>query len=517
MDDNRYIEVNRPQILLHLVNANRTYGLWGRGTGKTNGGLGPRIIHLFNKMPCSQIGLVVPSYVMGFKQIINNIAGFWQNEMGLVEGENYVIGKKPPEEWPNPIIPVLDHKYVTSFDNGCVMPILSLEVPGAGNGFNLQALVGDEGKFFKEKKLKEIIRAMRGCFREFGHLAEFQSQWYFSDKYEGDVEWMLKKRELQDNNMIRAVVAMQLEVDRLKQQPQTSSIKYHIKKYNALLANVRKGLVYVSEASAEENRDILGDKFFEDQKEQSSDIEYTVAIDNKDPDRVENSFYPNFNEKHLYHITNDVDSSRPLIIAADYQWRISPIVTAQAGILPGERTPSLNFVYSCDELHPKGLPDAVDKWCHHNRGHINKTVYYMFDKTAVGRSPSTKPFFEVVKERLEYNGWNVVLYNMGETPRHDDKFKMISRHLKGSAGKLPIRINALRNEHLIRSINLTPAMSYHGKTSKDKSSEKNPSVPPRKATHYSDVFDMILYSCLELDLVELNAGASAGFGSMLMM
>ncbi len=514
MDESKTILMNRPQILLHLINANKTYCLWGRATGKSNGGLGPRSIHLMNTMPGAQIGLVAPSYVMAFKQIINNIAGFWQNEMGLLEGENYVIGKRPPVDWPRPLLPVQDFKYVISFDNGSVMPILSLEVEGSGNGFNLQALLGDEAKFFNEKRLKEIIRGLRGGYKKFGHLPEFQSQWYFTDKYDGDIEWILAKRKLQDDRVIKAVLAMQLEVNRLlisgDDSPETKRL---INRYTKLMNERRKDLVFVSEAGAEENREILGDKFFQDQKELSTDIEYDVAINNLDPDKVENSFYPDLAERHYYTIANDVDPGRPLIIAADYQWRISPIVTAQYGVLPGENELSFNIVYSCDELHPKGLVDAVDLWCNHFKLHIDKTVYYMFDKTAVGKSPSTKPFFEVVKERLQFNGWNVVLQNMGETPKHDDKFKMISRHLKGVTGRPPVRINALRNEHLIRSMNLTKAMTYFGKTSKDKSSEKNMSIPARKSTHYSDVIDMLLYSCLELKMVQMNN--SAGFGMIL--
>jgi len=512
MSEVKKIKLNRPQILLHLVNANKTYSMWGRGTGKTNGGLGPRSIHLMNKMPGAQIGLVVPSYVMGFKQIINNIAGFWQNEMGLIEGENYVIGKRPPDEWAKPIIPVLDHKYVISFDNGSLIPVLSLEVEGSGNGFNLQALIGDEAKFFNEKRLKEAIRATRGGYKQFGHLAEFQSQWYFTDKYEGDIEWMLAKRKFMDERKIKAVVAMQLEVNRLIAAGDEGS-KRLIDHYNNLLTMARKSLVFVSEASAEANREILGDKFFEDQKEESTDIEYDVAIGNKDPDRVENSFYPELAERHYYSLQNDVDPGRPLIIAADYQWRISPIVTAQYGVLPGAKELTFNIVYSCDELHPKGLVDAVDKWCHHFALHQDKTVYYMFDKTAVGKSPTVKPFFEVVKERLLYNGWNVVPMNMGETPRHDDKFKMIGRILKGSAGKPAVKINALRNECLLTSMHRAKAFKYHGQTSKDKTDEKKPSIPARKSTHYSDVIDMLLYSCLELSLVQ--HGQSAGFNAVM--
>ncbi|MEI7736987.1 MAG: hypothetical protein WCI49_16070, partial [Ferruginibacter sp.] len=337
MDDIKEIELNRPQALLHIINANKTYGMWGRGTGKSNGGLGPRIIHLMNEMPRAQIGLVVPTYEMAFNKIIGNIASFWQNVMGMVEGDDYVIGVKPPDEWQKPIIPIFKYTNVISFSNGCIMPILSLAVEGAGNGFNLQALVGDEAKFFNEKKLKEIQRALRGGFKEFGHLAEFQSEWYFTDKLDGDIQWLLNKRKLVNQKVIDAVISMQLKVNELKEtDPQNSKIEY----YTELLAKARKNLVYVSEASTYENADILGEKYFADQKESSTDIEFNVAIKNEDPTRVENSFYPQLKEHHFYNLPDDVDTTKPLIIAADYQWRISPIVQAQYRILPTHKEPT---------------------------------------------------------------------------------------------------------------------------------------------------------------------------------
>lgn len=513
MDEDKEIILNRPQALLHLVNANKCYALWGRASGKSSGGLGPRSFTLFEKMPRAQIGLPMPSYVMGFKNILPNIVGFWQNQMGLVEGENYVIGRRPPDDWPKPLIPILDFKYVISFDTGNAMPMLSLEVEGSANGYNLQALIGDEGKFFKEKKLKEIIRAVRGCNKEFGHMPEFQSQWFFSDKYDGDVEWMLNKRSLVNMPLIKAIVKMQLHIENMEAEfelTKNPAIGKEISFQTNRLNNIRKSLVFVSEASAEENREILGDKYFEDQRADSTKIEYDTAIDNKDPDRVENSFYPALTEQHYYNQLHDVDTTRPLMIAPDYQWRISPIVTAQYGILPGAKALSLNFVHSCHELAPLGLNDAIDKWANHYKAHGHKLVYYLFDKTAVGKSSTNKPFFETVVERLKYNGWRVAPINMGETPRHDDKFRMISKFLNGVTGKPQVRINALTNQYMIGSINRTAAITYNGKTSKNKQPEKNLSIPAEKATHYSDCFDMIIYGALDLDLVPRGTGALVG-------
>jgi len=511
--ESKEVFLNKPQADIHIVNANKTYILWARAGGKTSGGEGPRIVHLFNQMPGAQIGFTAPSYKMAFGQILPNVIGFLQNEMFLFEGENYVIGKKPPDEWPQPIIPIFDHKYVLSFDNGCAMPILSLEAEGTGNGFNLQANVGDEAKFFNEKKLKsEVIRAIRGGRAQFGHLPEFQSQWYFTDKYNGDIEWLLAKRDLMDINLINAVIRLQLEVNEMKMKGGVELYK-KINQYETLLTNIRKKLVFVSEASAEENRDVLGDDFFVNQKADSTPIEYDVSILNKDPDRTENSFYPQLSDENLYAQNIDVDPSRPLIIALDYQWRISPIACAQIAELPGKKELSLNFVYSCHTLHPEGISEAIDKWCHHFRNHPTKLVYYLFDKTATGKNPTVQPFYETVIECLRRHDWDVVAEHMGEPPRHDDKFKSINRQLKGEENTLPIRINKLRNPDMLTSIRMTAARKYNGKTAKNKDDEKNLSKPAVKSTHFSDVFDMVIYGTLDLNLVPHNM--NSGFGMII--
>lgn len=519
MDNIKEIELNRPQSLLQVINANKTYALWGRGSGKSTGAIGPRILDISSKMPRGQHGIVCPSYIMAERQILPNILGFWETEMGMVDGEDYVIGKKPPEDWIKPIIPVFKFTNIISTCVGTVFPIISLAATASANGLNMQSLTGDEGKFFKEPDLKEVIRAIRGCNKEFGHLAEYQSQWYFTDKYDGDIEWMLKKRDLVKPDIIKAVIAMQLSIYELEGLPFTTEEEYdkrnaQIKRYEKLLITIRKSLVYVSEASTEENRDILGDKYFADQKENSTDIEYDVAIGNKDPDKVENWFYPKLAERHYYNGLNDVDPNKALIIACDYQWRISPVVTAQYGILPGKKDISLNFVHSCHVLHPDGLPEAITKWANHFKNHNNKIVYYTYDKTAVGKNPVGKSFYEVVSTCLRAHGWRVVLSNMGEPPRHNEKFKTINDLLEGNNKQPGICINSLRNTDMIISINRSGAKQSLGKTVKDKDDEKNTAIPAVKTTHYSDTFDMIIVACLQRPgLIPINQ--SGGIATIL--
>jgi len=174
---------------------------------------------------------------------------------------------------------------------------------------------------------------------------------------------------------------------------------------------------------------------------------------------------------------------------------------------------TLNFVYSCHTLHPLGISDAIDKWCHHFRNHPTKLVYYLFDKTATSKNPTVQAFYETVIECLRKNNWDIIPEHMGEPPLHNEKFKSINRQLKGEENTLPIRINKIRNSDMLTSIRLAPAKQYNGKTAKDKTSEKNLSYPAVKSTHFSDAFDMVVYGVLDLNLVPHNN--DVGFGMII--
>jgi len=82
-------------------------------------------------------------------------------------------------------------------------------------------------------------------------------------------------------------------------------------------------MVFVAEMKPYENKRVLGDRYFRLQKRICTQYEYDVAILNKDPDKVEQCFYPMLSVNHkvsgvLY------DPRRPFFGAMDYNFRISP-------------------------------------------------------------------------------------------------------------------------------------------------------------------------------------------------
>ncbi len=508
MEKTKVVNLNRSQALIHLVNANVTFAVWPRAGGKTTGGIGPRLNHLANIMPRSQILLYADTFDRIHDRIVPNIIDYLTNELGMEDGEDFVQFKKPPDHWEKPLIPLNKFEHVISFATGTAICGASQKVPGSANAYNAQALIADEAKYLREEKINtEVLPAIRGARKWFGHLPEYRSQWYFTDKWGENIYWILAKRKLTDERKIKAVITLQLAMNELLAKIEDgTATQDECQQYAAMefRANeLRKTLVYVCEAKAFENINAVGEQYFKDLRRDLRPLEYKVAILNEDPETVEATFYPNLDGAFHYHnIVDDHNPDAPLIIAMDYQWRITPLVVAQFGRLQDSVYNTLNFLAGLDTQHPTGgieqtLELFVGRYYHHRK----RIVYYCYDHTAIGRNPAGRTFADIVTSYLRGNGWHVVDVYMGQNPEHNKKFESIKLHMANRAD-FAIRINKGENFNLLKSLQNAAAILSAGKTKKDKRQEKNLSVPVEESTDYSDAFDQLVWAALELQLVK---------------
>lgn len=509
--------LNRTQALIKIINANVLFCLAPRASGKTSGGIGPRILHLSEKMPRAQIGLIADTFERIDKVLLPGLEAYWNEELGLLPDVDYVVHKKPPAHWVKPRFIPKKWDRVVSFASGFILCEISLKISGSANGYNLQAIIGDEIKYWDEKKFKsEVKPAIRGGRKYYGHLPEFQSQWFFTDKFPGkgaSLHWILDKKNLCNQEHVDIVYTLQMEVykkekEMLQAKSENKMSLYYqrkneIEEYEAILCEMRKDLVHYCDALPYENLDVLGGKYFRDQERDLSKFEYDVAIENKNPDKAMVPFYPDLAPIHFYKHRYDVDLNLPLIIALDYQHAIVPLCATQYNRLPDAVYNTLNWKQSMHVLGPQGIEDVINLFCETFKHHSTKVVYYVHDQTAIGRSPAGKTFKEIVVDTLTNNHWNVTDIYMGDTPDHYLKQQVIKKWLNVQGDKA-IRMNEDRNQDLKSSLEMAPAKIVNGVTKKDKSSEKEDSgVPPQKATHFSDVFDQLVWSVLELELVPL--------------
>ena len=298
--------------------------------------------------------------------------------------------KRPPDHWTKPLTPLEKYDKVISFRSGFCLCLASQKVSGSANGFNAYALIVDETKFIKEEKINtEVLPAVRGNIagrKAFGHLPEYCSKWYFTDKWGAEIKWVLKKRKLMNKTNVAAVLTLQKEILRLQtflNESTSSRTQYKYKHQIEFLQNaadkLRRTLVYFSDPAPYENMMIAGTKYFRDQKRDLSALEYSVAIENNDPDTVPNVFYPTFSKaQNVYYAEdgNDINPLKPFLVAMDYQWRITPMVAAQVGQLPGKTYTTLNVVAGIHTLHPQGgIRQTVKAFCEKYQHHICKEVH----------------------------------------------------------------------------------------------------------------------------------------------
>lgn len=503
LDDTVSISLSPTQSEVAVVNANTTYCLWQRGGGKTTCGIGPHLLKLSEKMPRAQILLVCDTYDRLEKRVVPNIINFFLEKVKLVEGVDFVKYKRPPESFTKPLVPIDNFERVISFASGMALCLVSLRVEGSANAYNAQAMVCDEAKYCDPKKLDtEVIPALRGAQDEFGHLPEYLSKWFFTDKYmdeAGDIYWLLEKRKKVNHQAVTIIKALQLEIWRLQQELdgclQGSSRYYQltnkVKAYEERANALRKELVYVSEMQPYENKAAVGEFYFRSQNRTCSKLEFDVAVLNKDPDKIYNVFYPAFNDANKYQQDNDVNTDLPFAVAFDHQWRITPMVVAQYDALPGRSFKTFNTVAGFHTLHPEGsIAATVKLFSEAYKYKRNRTVFYYYDHTAHGKHSETDPFYQKVIDELEANKWLVIPQYIGSTPAHNIRFEAFKTVLANNAEGACL-FSELNSGFLIKSIEKAGAYTSGGKTQKDKRKEKNLRYPAEEQTDYSDAWDTL--------------------------
>ena len=526
-----------PHMMIRLIRANNTYFVANRGGFKTTMGISLYVVDCVKELPRSTGIICGPSYEHLGDNTLNPLFNSL-NEDGFEPGVHYVLGTKPPESWEKPLIrvdSVKKYDHMISWWNGCNHFLISMQKKGSANGISAQHGVFDEIKLMDEKELTDVVYPVfRGnenaVIIEEGHPnigmkfvdhPLFMSKFFATDKLAdpAHIRWVLNKKQLNEYRKLDIILTLQLELNRLKEEYDKSGInkrqklKQKINPIEVRLSNLRRNLTFYVESDHTHTIQILGQRWYDDKKNTHKPYELKVAIENKDPDRPEDGFYPDFLEgKHCHDLMEDYNTNKAFIIAADYQHSVSPIPVAQIDKLPGKQKESLNYIDAIHTLAPEGLEDAVQKLCDKYIHHGRKTIYYIYDHTAKGKRNDAEKYFKIVVNTLRKNKWRVIEVYTGLAPTHFDKYNDTKTWLKNETGEtLDIFLNRIRCSKLIRSITSSPVTMRNGKTEKDKKYEntaKYPNLDQSETTHYSDAFDMINHGVIKLKRIQ-----HSGFGS----
>lgn len=497
--ERKRVYFNKPQRLTQLIGANTTVIVAGRRTGKTDSIAAPFVLRNMQRMPGSTGGIVVPTFKHGLTNTIPGLLAAWKR-WGFIEGIHYVVGKKPPKSFRQPIIDPKDYEHVISFYNGSVAVIISQDRPGSSNSLTLSWLLVDEAKFIDYAKLKdETLPANGGIKSHFGKHSFNHSIMILSDMPQTQKgSWFLHYRDKMDPELIRTIEATVYEIWRTKERiralnasgkPVPPYLKGYLRRLDRDLNKMRSIAVYYREYSSIENLQLLGENYIKQMKRDLTPLTFQTSILCQRIGIAKDGFYSSMREGHKYDANDnqyldtlgydydfstldaradkDVDPDAPICIGMDYNANINWIVAGQ----PRDRR--LNVIKSFYVKFDRKIPALVEDFCRYYASHRNKTVVYYYDATALGSNYAVNDqdfHYNVVKE-FERHGWRIESVYLGNPMHHDEKYLLINNAFAGKQRLMPF-FNRSNNEDLILAIQSAGVSNGSNGFRKDKSGEK---------------------------------------------
>ena len=352
---------NKPQRLTQLIGANTTVIVAGRRTGKTDSIAAPFVLRNMQRMPGSTGGIVVPTFKHGLTNTIPGLLAAWKR-WGFIEGVHYVVGRKPPKTFKQPIIDPKDYEHVISFYNGSVAVIISQDRPGSSNSLTLSWLLVDEAKFIDYAKLKdETLPANGGIKSHFGKHSFNHSIMILSDMPQTTKgSWFLHYKDKMDAELIATIEGTVYEIWRTKERirslnangkPVPAHLKGYLRRLDRNLNKMRSVAVYYREYSSIENLQLLGENYIKQMKRDLTPLTFQTSILCQRIGIAKDGFYSSMREAHKYDANDnqyldtlgydydfatldaradaDVDPDAPICIGMDYNANINWIVAGQ--------------------------------------------------------------------------------------------------------------------------------------------------------------------------------------------
>ena len=519
------IYFNNPQRLTQLIGANTTVIVAGRRTGKTDSIAAPFMLRNMQRMPGSTGGVVVPTFRHGLTNTIPGLLAAWRR-WGYIEGIHYVVGRKPPKSFAEPIIKPQHFEHVISFYNGSVAIMLSQDRPGAANSLTLSWVLVDEAKFIDYAKLKdEVLPANGGIKTHFGKHSFNHSMMILSDMPQTQKgSWFLHYREKMDNEVIEAIKGLIFKIWSTKEhvkslkaagKPVPGYLQNYLRNLDRNLNRLRSVAVFYREYSSIENLQLIGENYIKQMKRDLTPLTFQTSILCQRIGIAKDGFYNSMRERHKYNASDfeyldslgwhydahaidcradrDLDPDSPICIGMDYNANINWIVAGQP------RDDQLLVLKSFYVKYERKIPALVQIFCAYYLYHRKKTVIYYFDATALGNNfaVNEQDFHWNVVNEFNRNGWEVVNVYIGQPMRHDEKYLLINNGFAGKQRLMPL-FNRQNNDDLILAIQSAGVERGRNGFRKNKSGEKlaeNEENLLEHRTDGTDAFDTLYIGC----------------------
>jgi hypothetical protein len=418
----------------------------------------------------------VQEIVIAQSETVFNQWGFYEYDAKNRPNGNYVINKRPPSHWWTPYNSPKSFDNTITFAKGYTVFFLSADRKDTQRGTNFDQYFQDETAFSKQDFYTDIVRAgLRANKKKYHDTRPGRKG------HNHPLHWLIAH---------------------FSSAPRTLSGSWI---YNfEELAKKYPEKNYWLEATAYDNLEFLPGDYLESAKEDMPALAFDIEIMNRRPKKVDAAFYAAFNtQKHCYtaygydfdeetgiwkSTPNDYDTFKPLEVSFDFNNAFTSVIVCQDFDKEFRVIKELWVKQSNLDL----VTQLTNNLCQHYKHHLKKKIFVHGDYNGKTKSAgNTQTFFQLIFSILRINGWEV--HDMVDNnPNMPVRYKVVNVILAEGTDRLPkLRINEIECPNLVLSI--AYAGTIKDTFEKDKSAERDKTVPQEKATHLSDAFDYIVF------------------------
>lgn len=450
--------------------------LGGRGSGKTTTEGGEQY-RCMVQMPRSRGFIASSTYAQLLNATLPAVEMKW-GEMGLIEGDDYVIGKRPPLGFTKCLDEPRRYENVISFANGRRIQLMSMDRPDLQRGGTYTDGAADEAALISHEHVtKVLIPSLRGFVREFNTPLRGMFRAYTSIPWKPSGYW---------------------------------SLDYEFK------AQSQPDMYHWEEANAFDNIDVLGKDYLDRLETELPYLEFLVEVMNQRVKKVADAFYHKFDaERHTYTPTyqyaegqrgveldkrvdpdglKDVHYKPDEVIdlSFDFSGYFNCCTVWQEGHESDGRT-RRRMEYMLRQLFVKNdegkVGELVDKFCNTYSRHRFKAVRLWGEPR--GHDPKADTpltMFQQIQQRLVRNGWQVeIRVKPGQVKSHRERNYFMNDVFAETNPQLPmIRICDATCKDAIIAMQVTAVREDY---QKDKSKESDRAFPQEHAPHFTDTVD----------------------------
>lgn len=521
----------------------------GRGSAKTTDIQVERLIEMVYDMPGAPVVWVADTYANLQKNVLRTVEEGLKAK-GFIEGTHYIKGKKPPEysqsEIPNlppelkehfwkPYNKLSTYQHTFIFFTGFNITFGSLDRPASLAGGNYVHVFGDEVKYFRENRILNLLKAVRGMRVKYGNSVFYRGRTFTTDMPNpdniGEYDWVLKQAEKMKTSALMLVlraafvaneslgeyIAACEEKDTEKIIGKKRVWQRWVERWTAArLVKDAETMFYI--ASSYVNVDILTEDWFSDAyTDDFVDAKTTVLSLKPSPEQGE-LFYANLGERHFY-----MDGSHPVWaerfgLLDEEDCRIMKYHKLDRSIDMGLDFGNMmsmtlaqqidkvyrvqNFIYT---LSPEWIRELADKFLLFYKPHKERVIHMYYDRAGNNLAKAGQDYATQLKNALEKDadgkptGWKVLLMSVGQgnIGQHQE-YNFMQELFSGANKKLPVvMIDFYRCKPLRASLQLAKAdKKERGDKKMILKNKKSEQLPihrlPLESTNPSDSFKYLM-------------------------